>query len=153
MLKAINYLEMILHLRLVTNLIPQCGLWNHTNLIKGENFIHGLSLRLEWKIKSNSYDEKLNQIIPMGNLDDVVQHRFRMTYNFANSSLVSYVDIALTSRNNSHCNLGWSPYDGDVAHVKAKTGEIKNVVLIPEKYIFDPNIEKCRDKPYNDIIS
>ena len=37
-------------------------------------------------------------------------------------------------------------------HVKAKTGEIKNVVLIPEKYIFDPNIEKCRDKPYNDIL-
>ena len=38
-------------------------------------------------------------------------------------------------------------------HVKAKTGEIKNVVLIPEKYIFDPNFETCRDKPYNDILS
>ena len=62
------------------------------------------------------------------------------------------MDIAMTSsKNNSYCGLAY--YDGGYAQeVFVNLGESAFVGLRPVKYIYVQENEKCRSKPYNQII-
>ena len=86
----------------------------------------------------------------MGNFAD----RYTFAYIFSNKTngTVAGFKLSLTTKNNSDCGYGWSPYDGDVDRVFAKPGELKKVILAPNKHVFIPNGATCREKPYNDII-
>ena len=126
--------------------------WATTALKTGVNTLPNNQLKVEDKF--TYFWDKRVKITPLNFSLGILDNEIRFTYRFANQSnlLVSGVKIALSSKNNSQCGWGWKPYDGDVPHVFAKPGEKINVFIKPEKYVFNPDRENCRQKPYYDIV-
>ena len=124
-----------------------------TNLTQGENWISSIKIRFD--VKYDSYGQQMLQTTPLDFNPGILENAFRLTYLFENQteSQVTRVGISLSARNNSHCAWGWNPYDGDIARLFVQPGELKKVVINPEKYVFSSDSEEpCRTEPYNDVL-
>ena len=131
--------------------------FNYATLKEGVNnaiLVRGVTLKFKMEI---GYDflgkNEILRITPL-HFDAAKLHfPFSIGYFFANQSHdVTGVDMSFATENISLCGYGHSKYDGDVASVFAKMGELKKVVLTPIKHVFITHDNVCREKPYNDIM-
>ena len=82
--------------------------------------------------------------------------RFKLAYVFKNlsglvNSAMPTISAALASENNS-IPIKDSYTDGEVEDFLVNVGNVKLLTTYPEKYIYDPDLEKCRNRPYNEIV-
>ena len=61
--------------------------------------------------------------------------------------------MVLTSENNTYCNTGVDYKDGHASRQFVKIGETNFVIITPEKFVYHPEIEKCRDRPFNQLLA
>ena len=63
------------------------------------------------------------------------------------------IGMVLTSENNTYCNTGVDYKDGHASRQFVKIGETNFVIITPEKFVYHPEIEKCRDRPFNQLLA
>ena len=149
---------------------PEPVNWS-TNLLFGENYTivfessgketilkegfnkHSTGI-VHMKIKYNLWWVRMFRITPMN--FSSIPHYFSLKYQFKNNLNAEYnvskIGIKLTSSNNSHCGYGLKYLDGDVKHIHVKPWEEVALKIYPRKYVSSPDIEKCRDKPFNEVV-
>ena len=68
-----------------------------------------------------------------------------------NSSSRPSISAALVSENNS-IQIKDSYTDGEVEDFVVNVGNVKLLTTYPEKCLYNPDLEKCRNRPYNEIV-
>ena len=81
--------------------------------------------------------------------------KYQLVYSFGKFSdherILYRVAVDFIAQNNSWCGEGY--HDGEEKDIFVPmTGEKIDVILKPEKYIFQKDVEECRDMPYNEIL-
>ena len=124
-------------------------------ILKGGFNEHSTGI-VNMKIKYNLWWVRMFRITPMN--FSSIPHYFTLKYQFKNNLNAEYnvskIGIKLTSSNNSHCECGYGLkyLDGDVKHIHVKPWEEMVLKIYPKKYVSSPDIEKCQDKPFNEVV-
>ena len=119
-----------------------------TSLELGENKVFGSSLHVFFE----NFTDGTYRISPV-NYAPGMPHDFSLSYSFqSNTSNVSRIAVALSTRNNSYCGYGTEFHDGEVKEVFGSLSQRKYIVINPEKYIFNQEDKKCRGEPFHEII-
>ena len=120
----------------------------------GKNSLQDI-LEIELEEDFREEDEpQMYKISPLNFLSGMSE-AFLLTYTFRGDENppVTRVGVGLSTANNSYCGRPHaSLYDGEVFENLAKKGEQKWIRIQPIKYLYRESHEKCRDKPYYDML-
>ena len=132
-----------------------------TNLTRGVNHVEsGLKLVVSDLLKedrgfSDSYFHNFKispDGIPTRNQRSIVlKCSFESTSGYEGINFK--IGMVLTSENNTYCNTGVDYKDGHASRQFVKIGETNFVIIMPEKFVYHPEIEKCRDRPFNQLLA
>ena len=132
-----------------------------TNLTRGVNHVEsGLKLVVSDLLKedkgfSDSYFHNF-KISPDG-IPTKNQRSIVLKCSFENTSgyegINFKIGMVLTSENNTYCNNGFDYLDGEASRQFVKVGETNFITITPEKFVYHQEIEKCRDRPFNQLLA
>ena len=126
-------------------------LWKRSTLKIGNNSVAGILIHLEENY--NYHWEAKLRLTPQNFSDKLVKTPFSLTYEFKNyTSSVYGVIVSLSSRHSAYCGYGYSMYDGKIRPILARPGEMKKVQIRTTKYVYNPDLKDCREKPYIDYV-
>ena len=123
----------------------------------GKNiFNNGLELEFEEVPEIDIKHPLMYKIIPLNFPDGMPKdYLFSLHFDFTkNDTTVERAGIAFSTRNNSHCGglYDGNFFDGKVFESLAKKRELKLIKLSPVKYLYTDTHEKCRNRPYHDLL-
>ena len=134
------------------NMMSKRGLGsnNATILTKGHNVIGKGPFKVNFEQRNT---DNVFLITPI-NFAVGMHQEYVLTFIFKNSSLyqTAKFGIIIMAQNNSYIHCLGNYYDGKVSIHRANIGEYNWLILDPEKYSFNENIGKCRNKPYQETL-
>ena len=125
----------------------------------GENVLDGsLEVNMEEVIGTNETKIKAYRIIPRNPFKRYLHSRFELTWTYSNSDHEkSHIGMILTTENNSipciksDLNCDEDLYnDGSIKDILLRPSDAAWVFVSPEKHLYLKEMEKCRERPYNE---